>query len=165
MKIFDTKIKEKFKRQKESVKFKLRDIELLFDSLSKKQDNLLNLTKRNSTNNLSALNQSNDGFGGKQEKSLDVTNFMDKTSRTLLNYDEEIKNLKKKISANKALNNSKKSDQLELKMELKYDILFKEIRDKIKIITDIAASKSTREDLADSHKTLLIEIDKLVYPN
>lgn len=162
MKNFETKLKEKFKRQKDNVKFKLNDIDSLIESLGKKQENLINLTKKNGSNKNIPLviNQSNEAYQGKQENNFEVTSFMDKTKRTLLNFEEDIRSLKKVISGNKSLN-SKKNDK-DSTIELKYDILFKELRDKIKLVHELSISKLNREDLEKSHRSLLMEIDKLV---
>ena len=99
------------------------------------------------------------------EAGSEISNFMEKTSRSFQIFDEELKNLKKLISTNKSFKNSLKADKIETNLELKYELLFKDIRDKIKIIGDLLGNKINREELEKSNLMLLKELDKVVNYN
>ena len=167
MKTLENKLKQKIKRQKATVKFKIRDIDLLIDSLMKKQETLISISKKGGGNQVVpiVLNQSSEVYQGNMEAGSEISNFMEKTSRSFQIFDEELKNLKKLISTNKSFKNSLKADKIETNLELKYELLFKDIRDKIKIIGDLLGNKINREELEKSNLMLLKELDKVVNYN
>ena len=184
MKIFENKITEKFKRQKENVKIKLGEIDSMIESMTKKQEIMFQQTNKKLNSNIigSVLNQDIDTFSHHNDEKNHgfPDSFIEKTIKSIHNLEDDIKQIKKlmatnnnntstPISANNTNNNSKK-DKAEPKTISKNnsvinnnnDVL-KEVFEKIKGFTDLLTNKLGREELEKSNKSIQIEIEKLVY--
>jgi hypothetical protein len=184
MKMFENKIKEKFKRQKENVKIKLGEIDSMIESMIKKQENMFQQTnKKLNSNNIGAvLNQDNDSVTN-LDKYSDF--FVEKTNKSLQIIEDDIRQLKKYLIVNNnstSVNNPNNTNNNTFNISnknntessfLKKQITntnhylnntdnLKEVFDRIKGIQDVLATKLGKEDLEKSNKIIYTEIDKLV---
>ncbi len=184
MKMFENKIKEKFKRQKENVKFKLGEIDTMIESMIKKQENMYQQTnkKLNSNNLGTVLNQEIDSI-----TNLDKNNdhFVEKTNKSLQILEDEIRQLKKYLmvnnnstSSNNSNNNTNNTFNISNKNNTESSFLkmqnnntnyyhnkndnLKEFLDKIKGVHEVLATKLGKEDLEKSNKSINAEIEKIV---
>ncbi len=182
--MFENKIKEKFKRQKENVKIKLGEIDSMIESMIKKQENMFQQTnKKLNSNNIGAvLNQDNDSVTN-LDKYSDF--FVEKTNKSLQIIEDDIRQLKKYLIVNNnstSVNNPNNTNNNTFNISnknntessfLKKQITntnhylnntdnLKEVFDRIKGIQDVLATKLGKEDLEKSNKIIYTEIDKLV---
>jgi hypothetical protein len=187
MKVFENKIKDKFKRQKENVKIKLGEIDSMIDSMVKKQENMFQQTSRKlNSNNLGAvLNHDNDSIAN-LDKNVDLSNFfVEKTNKSIQTLEDEVRQLKRflisssnnntPVTSNNSNNNTfnisrketsdsslqKKQSSVNNLNQNSNDIL-KDVYDKIKGLNELMGTKLSKEDLERYNKNVQAELEKLV---